>query len=195
VTPEDVLSFWLGAPGDPPLAKAASWWKKDEAFDAEIRRRFEATLEAGVRGELLAWRASARGRLALVVLFDQLSRNMFRGTARAFAQDALAREVATEALAAGDDRTLAPMETSFLLMPFMHSEALADQDRCSTGFEALAAAAPAELRETLEGSVKFAHMHRDIVARFGRFPHRNAILGRASTPEEETFLTQPGSSF
>lgn len=195
VTPEVVLAFWLGAPGDPPLAKAESWWKKDEAFDREIEARFGETLEAGVRGELSAWRETPRGRLALVVLFDQLSRNMFRGTPRAFAQDALAREIAAAALAAGDDQTLSTMETSFLLMPFMHSEELAEQERCVAGFEGLLRSCAPELRPTLESSLDFARKHRDIVARFGRFPHRNAILGRASTPGESAFLTQPGSSF
>ncbi len=197
-SPEDVLRFWLGEPTDPPLAKAERWWKKDEAFDREIKERFEGALERGVRGELTEWRATPRGRLALVILFDQLSRNMFRGTPRCFAQDALARELALDALAKNDDRALTPIEAGFLLMPLMHAEDLALQKRCIEGFSSLRDGVSPDdtaLRANLESSVKYGRMHMAIIERFGRFPHRNAILGRPSTPEEEEFLKQPGSSF
>lgn len=195
-TPEDVIRFWLGEPGAPPLANAPSWWKKDEAFDRQIRERFQPTLERGVRGELAEWSASPRGRLALVLLYDQLSRNMFRGTARSFGQDTLAREVSMRAFDAGDDKTLPTIAVSFLLMPFMHAEDLTLQQRCIAGFEKLRDAETDEkLRENFAGSAGYAKKHEVIIARFGRFPHRNAILGRASTPEEEEFLKQPGSSF
>lgn len=194
--PEDVIRFWLGEPGAPPLANAEKWWKKDEAFDRQIRERFQDTLERGVRGELADWRTSPRGRLALVLLYDQLSRNMFRGTPRSFAQDALAREVATQAFDAGDERVLTPIEISFLLMPFMHAEDIAAQRRCIAGFEALRDAADDEaLRKNFASSADFAERHAVIIERFGRFPHRNAILERPSTPEEVEFLKQPGSSF
>jgi uncharacterized protein (DUF924 family) len=195
-TPEDVIRFWLGEPGAPPLAQAARWWKKDDALDKEIRARFEATLERGVRGELEGWQTSPRGRLALVLLYDQLSRNMFRGTARSFAQDPLARAAATKAFEAGDEQVLAPVEVGFLLMPFMHAEDLELQRRCIVGFEKLRDAASDDaLRANFASSAEFGLKHEAIIARFGRFPHRNAIVGRTSTPEEEAFLEQPGSSF
>lgn len=199
ISPDDVIHFWLGdlsQPGADPLAKAAVWWKKDEAFDREIRERFQETLERGVRGELGAWESSPRGRLALVLLYDQLSRNMFRGTARSFAQDACARELAKKAFDGGDDRVLSPIEVSFLLMPFMHGEDVALQQRAIDGFTKLRdEATDARLRDNFENSVKYCGMHMRIIERFGRFPHRNAILWRASTPEETEFSKQPGSSF
>lgn len=198
-TPDDVIHFWLGdlsQPGADPLAKAALWWKKDDAFDREIRARLQETLERGVRGELEAWESSPRGRLALVLLYDQLSRNMFRGTARSFAQDALARDLSKKALDAGDDRALGPVEVSFLLMPFMHGEDLALQQRALDGFTKLRDEATDEkLRKNFDNSVTYGGRHMKIIERFGRFPHRNEILGRASTPEEAEFLKQPGSSF
>ncbi len=197
VSPDDVLACWFSAPGDPPLTKSENWWKKDDAFDAELRERFGSTLEAGARGELAEWRSSPRGRLALVVLLDQMSRNIFRGTARSFAQDALAREVAVQALAAGDDRVLAPIEANFLLMPFVHAEDLALQQRGLHAYRALCDSLPEgdDVRGFLEKSMGYARMHMVIIERFGRFPHRNAILGRTTTDEEKEFLTQPGSSF
>lgn len=196
-TEEDVLRFWLGAPGDPPLAKAENWWKKDEAFDRELRDRFEAMLERGAHGELAEWRASPRGRVALVILLDQLSRNIFRGTPRSFSQDPLAREVALQALEAGDHRTVTPIEATFLLMPLMHAEDVAPQRRCHEAFRALCDRVPEEdpVHGVLAEYVGYAERHMAIIERFGRFPHRNAILGRPSTPEEEAFLKQPGSSF
>lgn len=173
---EDVLTFWFA---DPDRA-----WRKDPAFDEEIRRRFGDLHAAVVRGEHEAWRTTPRGALAYVIVLDQFSRNLYRGDPRAFAADAQARAAAAEAVAAGHDQALTTAERGFLYMPFMHSEALADQDRAVALFRPLGGA-----------SLEFAERHRDIVARFGRFPHRNAVLGRASTPEEAAFLTQPGSSF
>jgi uncharacterized protein (DUF924 family) len=193
--PEDVLWFWLGEPGADPLAKSDLWFKKNPAFDREITERFQSTLEAAVRGELASWEKTPHGRLALVVLYDQFSRNMFRDTPRAFAQDTLARDLAIEAIDAGDERILAPMERYFLYMPLMHAEDVDLQRRCVACFERLANEAPPEKRGTFDHALKYARMHADIVERFGRFPHRNAILGRATTKEEAEFLTQPGSSF
>ena len=196
-SPADVLQVWFGAPGAPPLAKAANWWKKDAAFDRELSERFVTTLERGTRGELAEWRTSPHGRLALVVLLDQLSRNIFRGTARSFAQDALAREVSLQALDAGDDRALKPIEASFLLMPLMHAEDIVLQRRCLEALRALSMLVSSEdpVHGVLESSVKYAALHMNIIDRFARFPHRNAILGRPSTEEEEEFLKQAGSSF
>ena len=196
VSPEDVIRFWLGEPEAPPLANAERWWKKDEAFDREIKERFGETLERAVRGELSAWQSTPRGRLALVILCDQFSRNIFRGTARSFAQDELARAVAIESFSAADDLALTPVEVSFVLMPFMHAEDLALQQRAIDGYAKLSEAATDEkLRANFDNSVKYGKLHKVIIERFGRFPHRNAILGRDSTPEEAEFLTQPGSSF
>jgi uncharacterized protein (DUF924 family) len=194
-SPDAVIRFWLGAPSDPPLARSARWWTKDAAFDREVRERFEAVMEAGVRGDLAPWRTTPEGRLALVVLFDQLSRNMFRGTPRAFAQDPLARDLALAAFEAGDDRLHSTVAVGFLLMPFEHAEDLALQRRAVAGFEKLAAEAEPELREYLASQLDYARRHLAIIERFGRFPHRNGILGRPSTGDEIAFLKEPGSSF
>lgn len=193
--PEDVLQFWFGAPGDPPLRNAERWYAKSDEFDAECARRFGPSIEAAVRGELDEWRKTPRGRLALVILLDQLSRNVFRGTPRSFAQDPLARDLAVEAMAAGDERVLSLVERSFLYMPLMHAEDVGLQHRCVAAFGRLVDEAPPELRSYFERGLDFAKRHEEIVERFGRFPHRNQILGRASSREEETFLTQPNSSF
>jgi len=193
---EDVLRFWFGEPGDPSLVNAALWWKKDDAFDREIEERYEGTLERGMRGELASWESTPRGRLALVVLYDQLSRNMFRGTPRSFAQDSLALAIANKAVEAGDARVLRPIEMKFMLMPFMHAEDIALQQRGVDGFIALRdAATDASLRASFDNSLKYALMHKAIIERFGHFPHRNAILGRPTTAEEAEFLTHPHSSF
>ena len=174
---EEVLACWFSA--------SDRWWRRDAAFDEEIRARVGPLREEILRGEHADWRGTARGALAYVVVLDQLSRNMFRGTPRAFEGDARALGAAREALARGDDATLASDERLFLYMPFMHSEALADQDRSLALFRALGGA----------DALHAAEKHHAIIARFGRFPHRNAILGRASTPEEIAFLEEPGSSF
>jgi uncharacterized protein (DUF924 family) len=198
ITPDEVIHFWIGdlsLPGVDPLVKAPLWWKKDDAFDREIRERFEGTLERAAHSEL-GWESSARGRLALVLLFDQMSRNIFRGTPRSFAQDGRAREIAKLAFDAGDHRALASVEVIFLLMPFMHGEDPALQQRAIDGFIALRdAAADEKLRKNFDNSVTYGKRHAAIIERFGRFPHRNELLGRASTPEEVEFLKQPGSSF
>ena len=184
--PGEVIDFWFGSPPGPSRPE---WFRKDAAFDAKIRERFGALHEAASRRELDAWRGEAESMLALVVVLDQFSRNLHRGDARAFAHDAYARECANEALARGDDRALLPVQRLFLYLPLEHSENLADQERC------------VELMGTLEafpetkGITEWAEKHRVIIARFGRFPHRNTALGRASTPEEIAFLAQPGSSF
>lgn len=193
--PDDLLHAWFGAPGAPPLAAAKRWFTRDDAFDAALRERFGPALEAAIAGALDGWRTTSRGRLALIVLLDQVSRNIFRGTARSFAQDPLARALALEMLAAGEDRSLSPVERYFVLMPLMHAEDMALQRRCVEGFQALLDGAPEETRGLFESAVDYAQRHAVIVERFGRFPHRNAILGRDSTPEEVEFLRQPGSSF
>lgn len=173
-----LLDFWFSLPQE-------RWWTKDPAFDALLAERFLALHEAVARGEHDAWRETARGALATVIALDQLPRNLFRGTPRAFATDPAARAATRDALDRGFDHALGVFERGFLYMPLMHSEDPADQARCVALFAAHGPPA----------YVGFAEQHRAIVDRFGRFPHRNAVLGRASTPEEEAFLREPGSSF
>jgi uncharacterized protein (DUF924 family) len=192
---EDVLAFWFGAPGAPPLANAPHWFSADPAFDEAVRTRFEGLVARAGAGELEAWRESPPGALALVVTLDQFPRNLYRGSARAFACDPAALDVSLDAQARGFDRALSPVERWFLYLPLMHAESLARQQRSVALFEALAAEAPASLAGALADAADFARRHRDVIARFGRFPHRNRALGRASTAEELAFLEQPGSSF
>lgn len=195
-TSEEVLAFWFGPPGSPPLAGATKWWSKDEAFDREVRERFEGTIAAAAAGELDGWKATPRGRLALVIVLDQLSRNAFRGTPRSFAEDGRARDLTLEALDTGEDRQLEPIERSFLYMPLMHAENADLQRKCIAAFERLCDTTPQpDLQKYTANNLDFARKHAEIIERFGRFPHRNEILGRTSTPEELEFLKQPGSSF
>jgi uncharacterized protein (DUF924 family) len=193
--PEKVLTFWLGAPGSHPLAVAPQWFKRDDVLDTSIRTTFDSTLEAAVRGELDNWHSTSRGRLAKIILFDQFSRNMYRNTPRAFAQDALALGLTLEAFDNGHYVELQPVERGFVLMPLMHAENKAHQERCVLEFKKLADEAPADLRDYFTNCANYAVKHAVIVERFGRFPHRNAILGRESTLEEIEFLKEPGSSF
>jgi uncharacterized protein (DUF924 family) len=176
-SPESVLAFWRAAGPD-------KWFKKDSAFDDAIRARFLATYEAAAAGRLADWEGTPEGALALTIVLDQFPRNMFRGRARAFAADAAARAVADRALARGLDRPMALADKQFLYLPFEHSEALADQERCCALFRATG---DADL-------LKWAELHADIIRRFGRFPHRNRALGRASTPQEQAFLDGGGFS-
>ena len=184
----DVLDFWFGT-GEVRGKARPEWYRKNAAFDEEIRRRFGALLEAAARRELETWRTKPASMVALVVVLDQFSRNLFRDDPRAFAQDAYARECARQALARGDEAALSPVERQFLYMPFEHSEDLADQALAVERLGSLDA-----YPET-KGIVEWARRHEAIIRRFGRFPHRNAALGRASTPEESEFLKQPGSGF
>lgn len=174
-SPESVVAFWLDAGPE-------KWFKKDEAFDAEIRGRFLPTYEAAAAGRLASWEATAEGALALLIVLDQFPRNMFRGSARAFAADPLARAVADRAIARGFDKQLGLPKQSFFYLPFMHSENLIDQERCVDLCRQAGA----------EDTLKFAELHADIIRRFGRFPHRNALLGRATTAEEQAFLDAGG---
>jgi adenylate cyclase len=177
--PDELLAFWFG-PGT-----SERWFAKDPEFDAELERRFGALAAAAAEGRLARWADTPRGALALVLLLDQLPRNLHRGTPAAFAQDARAREATARAIGAGFDAELTPAERLFLYLPFEHSEDPADQERA---VELIGALGNPEWTD-------YAARHRDVIARFGRFPHRNAALGRASTPEEEAFLREPGSSF
>ncbi|WP_409970223.1 DUF924 family protein [Piscinibacter sp.] len=189
--PQEVLDFWFGAAGSAERGKArAAWFRKDPAFDALIAGRFGAQIEQALAGGLREWEAEPGSALARILLLDQFTRNVFRDTPRAFEGDALALPAARRMVARGHDLALAPFERSFVYLPFEHAEDMAAQDEAVRLFERLAAASP-ECADMLP----YSHRHRDIVARFGRFPHRNAILGRASTAEEAEFLLQPGSGF
>jgi len=183
---DDVLHFWFG---DPPGERRKAWFVKDPQFDEQIRARFLAVYEKAAAGALSAWAGSARGSLALIVATDQFPRNLFRGSPRAFATDALARATAGRVVAQGWDATMLPVERMFVYLPYEHSELPADQDRAVELFAPLAA-----FPETSD-ALDYAERHRVIVKRFGRFPHRNAALGRTSTAEETEFLKEPGSGF
>lgn len=192
---EEVLGFWFGQPPDPILNPASArprerWFARDAAFDEECHRRFLDAHEAAASGALDAWKAEPRSCLALVLLLDQFPRNLFRGTPRSFATDALAREVSRHALARGLDLALPPVWRWFLYLPFEHSEEVHDQRLAVALFEMLALY-HRDSREPLD----YARRHREVIERFGRFPHRNVALGRPSTEEEERFLQEPGSSF
>jgi uncharacterized protein (DUF924 family) len=171
VSPGEVVNFWREA-------GAQRWFSKDEGFDALCRDRFLPAYEAAARGDLAGWEADPEGALALVLLLDQFPRNMFRGSARTYDRDPAALAAASRAVERGDDEKVDPALRQFFYVPFMHAEDLAAQDRCVALFEASGEAE----------NLKFARHHRDIVARFGRFPHRNVILGRETTPEEAAFL-------
>jgi uncharacterized protein (DUF924 family) len=191
VAPADVLAFWFGRPGETGYGQPrAEWFRKDAAFDAEIRNRFLPAAEAALAGQLADWANDRQGLLALLILLDQFPRNLFRGEAKAFAGDAPALALANAALDKGWDKDLNAVEKLFIYLPFEHSESLADQDRSMALFTALAAEHPGN-----DGFLDYARRHQEIIARFGRFPHRNAALGRPSTPEETSFLAQPGSGF
>ncbi|MGY8704653.1 DUF924 family protein [Bradyrhizobium sp. 18BD] len=175
VTPAAVLAFWREAGHE-------RWYKRSDAFDAEVRRRFLPLWQKAAGGELASWEASDDGALALVIVLDQFPRNMFRGTSQAFASDPQARDVARRAIETGTDRRIDPALLEFLYMPFMHSEHLPDQLHCVTLFENT---------DNTENQ-KYARVHADIIQRFGRFPHRNRLLGRDTTEEEQAFLDGGG---
>ena len=185
---DDVLDFWFG-PRETRGKARAEWFRRDARFDDEIRRRFGALHARAAARELDSWRANAESMLALVLLLDQFSRNLYRDDARAFAQDDYARECADDALSRGDDLGSRPVERHFLYLPFEHSEDLADQERAVDLMRSL------EAFEETRGLSEWAVRHRDVIRRFGRFPHRNEFVGRASTPEEIAFLRAPGSRF
>jgi uncharacterized protein (DUF924 family) len=173
-SPADVLAFWREAGPD-------KWFTRDDAFDAEIREKFLATYEAAASGKLADWEGTADGALALLVVLDQFPRNLFRGQAQCFATDQAARAVANRALKRGYDLDVPGDLRGFFFLPFMHSEDIADQDRCVALY-----------RDAGDENLKYALEHQEIIRRFGRFPHRNAILGRTMTAEEQAYLDAGG---
>ncbi|HEY0230738.1 MAG TPA: DUF924 family protein [Dokdonella sp.] len=193
-----VLGYWFGHADDDASVfaeKGPLWFTPSDAVDAEIGDRFAALRDEAIGCGLDDWLATPRGRLARIILVDQFSRNLFRGDARAFVHDDLARGWVDEGLCLGLEQELRPVERQFFYMPLQHAESIADQQHAVALFTQLRDAVPAALRARFAHCLDYAVRHRDIIARFGRFPHRNAVLGRASTPEEIDFLAQPGSSF
>jgi uncharacterized protein (DUF924 family) len=186
---QEILDFWFGRHGSAEHGQVRNvWFRKDDEFDAAIRRRFGTAVDRAIAGAFTEW-DTARGALARVLLLDQFTRNIYRGTPRSFAGDALALGVAQKTVSRGDDAPLVPVERWFLYMPFVHAESAASQARSLELFTRLR-------DETgLADPLDWAHRHAEVIRRFGRYPHRNAILGRQSTQEELEFLARPGSGF
>ncbi len=191
VEPQAIYDFWFGGPGLDEFGQSRKvWFVKDPAFDEQIRQRFLTTLESAQRGELQHWRQDPKHCLSLIILLDQFPRNVFRDTPGAFATDPMALDTARFAVEQRYDEAVSSLERVFIYLPFEHSESLQDQVRSVTLFKAL--------KEEVSNGAEFldyAKRHHDVIARFGRFPHRNRILNRASTEAEIEFLLQPGSSF
>ncbi|MEC4983463.1 MAG: DUF924 family protein [Oscillatoria sp. PMC 1068.18] len=185
-----ILEFWFGKPGTESYGKQRQEWfvKKDE-FDREVRSRFLDTYHQAAAGELDEWKNNPESCLALIIIFDQFSRNMFRGQPQAFATDEKALDLAKYAVSQNYDKELLPVQRWFIYLPFEHSENLADQEKCLELFSSL------KSDPESASSIDYAERHYQIIQKFGRFPHRNSILGRESTPEEIKFLQEPGSSF
>ncbi len=179
MTPQQVLNFWF------EQSTPAQWFEKDERFDQQIQQQFGKWHAHVAAAEAYAWRSSSEGRLAEIIVLDQFSRNLYRDQAAAFACDPMALVLAQEAIAQGADQQLSPVQRSFLYMPFMHSESRLIHEKALDLFTQLG----------IENNLKFEKLHKAIIDRFGRYPHRNAVLGRTSTPEELEFLKQPNSSF
>lgn len=189
VGPRDVLDFWF----DP--AHAAHWFAADAQFDQQIRQRFGAAAVAAVQGQFDDWADVAESWLALLILLDQFPRNLHRGDARSWSADVKAQRFALSGLADGFDKSLPPLQRVFAYLPLEHAEDTGLQQRSVALFEVLHAQAPPEQRERYAMFLDYARRHHDVIARFGRFPHRNAVLGRSSTPDEVSYLAQPGAGF
>ncbi len=195
---DEILKFWFGTPDKTTGVDSklrARWFKKDLNFDREIEQKFGHHFQMLESGSWEAWTKSPRGTLALVLICDQFSRNVFRDTPKAFAFDSISTKVVTEAIEQGRDQKLSIFERPFLYVPLMHAESLELQNLCIEKFQELAKLSPEPQVKTALGFADFAEKHRVIIERFGRFPHRNKILGRESTTEEIGFLKQPGSAF
>ncbi|HAY09921.1 MAG TPA: DUF924 domain-containing protein [Thauera sp.] len=200
-TPDSIHAFWFGPDADTTAQTAiierqsALWWRKQAEVDADMRQRFAALVGRAGAGELDGWLGTLRGRLALILLTDQFPRNIWRGQAAAFAFDVLALRWARDTIRLGLDLDARPIERVFLYLPLEHSEDLADQREAVRLFDVLASGLGAAERPAFDGYVDYARRHLEIIDRFGRFPHRNAALGRKSTADEVAFLQQPGSGF
>jgi uncharacterized protein (DUF924 family) len=196
VRPEDVLTFWFGDTFPVPSERISFWFKKSDETDAQIAEKFGDAVRAALAGGLDSWSDTPRGRLALVLLLDQFTRNIFRDTPRAFAGDPVACAHTLEAIAKGEDRELEPDEAFFLYMPLEHQEDIHLQEQCVEIMRQLASSAGSEDEsKKFDGFVDYAIAHRDVIAEYGRFPHRNSILKRPSTAAEEEYLSKPGAGF
>jgi uncharacterized protein (DUF924 family) len=193
----EVLDFWFGEDCNNPdwAEDNRRWYSGGESFDCIIGERFARRVEQALAGDMEEWKRSPRMTMALIILLDQFTRNIFRGSPRAFEGDERARSVLNTALKKGFDHSLSYKERCFIYMPLEHSESLADQQHCVELFEALLAQAPAAYHSNIGNSLKFAIKHRDIIREFGRFPHRNEILGRIATPGEIRYLADGGARF
>ncbi|MEG2048619.1 MAG: DUF924 family protein [Comamonas sp.] len=195
-----VLEYWLGAEqptNATALARKQLWFTKDEAVDEEIRHRFGAVMQEALAGRLNDDAATPLGRLAVIIVLDQFMRNAHRGTPKSFAGDPLALQLALDGVAHGHDTddSIPPVARIFFYLPLEHAEDLAMQQHSVVAFEQLAQEASPDTRDFFAGTADYAHRHRDVIERFGRFPHRNPILGRESTAEEKAYLAQPGAGF
>jgi uncharacterized protein (DUF924 family) len=198
VIAEDIIEFWFGDALDSPESarnKSRFWYLSNPDTDNEIRRQFGPTLEAAYKGDLSGWELAPEGALALVILLDQFSRNLYRGDARAYSGDELALTIAKRAVQSGRDLKLPGLYRLFLYHPFHHAEQLADQESAVALFQAVEDQAPLHWREFLHGFTKYAVHHRDVIARFDRFPHRNKTLRRSNTEKEQTYLDDDARSY
>lgn len=187
---QEILDFWFGKPNQPDYGQERkTWFRKDPEFDQEVRSRFLEDYQLSAAGQLEDWKKTPQGCLALILLLDQFPRNIFRGQPQAFATDSQALAVAKHTVDQGFDQELLPVQRWFIYIPYEHSENLADQQRCLQLFSTL----QDDPKST--STINYAYQHFQVIERFGRFPHRNQILGRETTPEEAEFLQQPGSSF
>ena len=192
---ESILTFWFGHPTAKDYGQyRKAWFVKNPDFDQQIRQQFLADYENAATGQYDDWKETPRNAVALLLLLDQFPRNLFRNQARSFATDSQALALAKNLVNRGQDKSLPAVQRFFVYVPFEHSEVLADQNRCVELMQTLIATVP-DMDEALKGGLDYAIRHRNVIQRFGRFPHRNEILGRQSTPEEHEFLQQPGSHF
>jgi len=198
-TPDSLLAYWIGDAADDAAAAKAQhklWFKKSFQTDTEIADRFSETLSALASGLAFDWAVqSPRARLAAIIAFDQFPRNMFRGTPAAFEFDSRALDLCTHGVLLAEDMGLKPVERQFFYLPLEHSERLSDQDLSVKAFGGALTSAPEPFKPLMQDALDYAEQHRDVIARFGRFPHRNKILGRTSTTEERAYLAEPGSGF
>ncbi len=197
---DKILDFWFGNLKEnelPSKEYRKRWWIKDHENDKRIKDHFGYDLDLAIRGELDDWKTTPDGTLALILLFDQFTRNIYRNTEEAFSQDKNTIEICINGIKKGFDEALHPVQRTFYYMPLMHSEDMSMQEKSIECFSNLAKefATPESIAKMVSGSFEYAMKHYEIVKRFGRYPHRNAILGRESTPEEIEFLSEPGSSF
>lgn len=197
-TPHEILEFWFGPDADQPLERAEKWFQPDDEFDREIRERFEDDVERAAAGEYDSWRQTPRGSLAYIILLDQFTRNIYRDSPKAFAHDSRTVEATLEGIERDFDEELEPVERAFFYMPLMHSEDPEVQETSLEMFDRLRKSAPEEdqrVKSTVQSNYDFAVKHAEIIDRFGRYPHRNEVLGRESTDEERAFLEERGRGF